>query len=311
VYYYHPDHLGSTQLVTDWDGRIYEHLEYAPYGELWVDHAVAAVGMNPTVYRFSGKEMDEETGFYYYGARYLDPRTSRWISADPAMGDGSYIPSAPINDEAKKRNGNLPGMGGVFNYVNLHVYHYAGNNPVKYVDPDGEADVYFLYVYKTNVRNDQRNRRDERNSINKVVRYLKKNGLSVEIIKTASKSDVTNAFSDPEALMIVTSGHGNDKAEIETADNKTFSPADINVVGDLLQTVIFENCFQGDYTDDWEKAIGKGKEIVGWSGITTVRETKRFNRNKSDTRQEKGLMDYAKQIVEKKRNTISIESEDK
>jgi hypothetical protein len=30
-------------------------------------------------------------------------------------------------------------MGGVFNYVNLHAYHYAGNNPVKYVDPDGRA----------------------------------------------------------------------------------------------------------------------------------------------------------------------------
>jgi hypothetical protein len=29
-------------------------------------------------------------------------------------------------------------MGGVFNLVNLHLYHYAGNNPVKYVDPDGK-----------------------------------------------------------------------------------------------------------------------------------------------------------------------------
>jgi hypothetical protein len=52
---------------------------------------------------------------------------------------GEYIPVAPINDEARRRNGNLPGMGGVFNYVNLHVYHYAGNNPVKYTDPDGKT----------------------------------------------------------------------------------------------------------------------------------------------------------------------------
>jgi hypothetical protein len=81
------------------------------------------------------RETVTATGLSYFGARYLDPKTSRWTSADPALGE--YIPGAPINDEVKKRNGNLPGMGGVFNTVNLHVYHYAGNNPVKYVDPDG------------------------------------------------------------------------------------------------------------------------------------------------------------------------------
>ena len=61
----------------------------------------------------------------------------------------------PIDDEAKKHNENLPGMGGVFNVVNLHLYHYAGigqrsdselqaNNPVKYMDPTGRDIIHLL-----------------------------------------------------------------------------------------------------------------------------------------------------------------------
>ena len=57
------------------------------------------------------------------------------MSTAPALSD--YIPLAPVNAEAKKHNRNLPGMGGIFNTVNMHLYHYAGNNPVKYTDPDG------------------------------------------------------------------------------------------------------------------------------------------------------------------------------
>ena len=81
------------------------------------------------------------------------------------MYQGDYIPSAPVNDEARKRNGNLPGQGGVYNTVNLHVYHYAGNNPVKYVDPTGRdawevtstwdesKETEFRNLYTTNAIN--------------------------------------------------------------------------------------------------------------------------------------------------------------
>src|SRR5690554_5053286 len=102
----------------------------------WTLEKTSNIGSEFLPYKFTGKELDPETGLYYYGARYLDPKYSIWISADLALGE--YIPGAPVNEEAKKRNGNLPGMGGVFNTVNLHLYHYAGNNPVKYVDPDGK-----------------------------------------------------------------------------------------------------------------------------------------------------------------------------
>jgi len=137
VYYYHTDHLGSAQVVTNHKGDIHERLEYTPYGELWINYQSDLAPEDATPFRFTGKVLDAETGLYYFGARYLEPKTSRWMSVDPAVSD--YLPSAPVNDEAKKRNGNLPGQGGVFNYVNLHVYHYAGNNPVKYQDPDGES----------------------------------------------------------------------------------------------------------------------------------------------------------------------------
>jgi uncharacterized protein RhaS with RHS repeats len=70
-YYYYGDHLGSAQLVTNREGKVYEHLEYTPYGELWIEE-VNTLASNRTPFRFTGKERDEETGLYYYGARYLN-----------------------------------------------------------------------------------------------------------------------------------------------------------------------------------------------------------------------------------------------
>jgi RHS repeat-associated protein len=150
TYYYHPDHLGSAQLVTDPDGQEYERIEYTPYGELWVEKTREGIEMIP--FRFTGKELDAETGLYYYGARYLDPKTSVWLSADPALGE--YVPGAPIDEEARKRNGNLPGMGGVYNTVNLHLYHYAGNNPLKFTDPTGMSDWEYSFNQEAMITQD-------------------------------------------------------------------------------------------------------------------------------------------------------------
>lgn len=128
-YYYHSDHLGSSSFVTDETGTVYEHLEYFPFGETWIhEHS----NTQRTPYRFTGKEYDEVTGLYYYGARYYDPRTSVWQSPDPII--DKYMPTGD-----KEKDKNLPGMGGIYNPKNLNMFGYTFNNPVNLVDPDGNV----------------------------------------------------------------------------------------------------------------------------------------------------------------------------
>ncbi|MCX7747822.1 MAG: hypothetical protein N2645_13180 [Clostridia bacterium] len=104
TYVYHSDHLGSSNVISDYKGNVYQHIEYTPYGELWMDESDADANLLP--YKFTGKEMDEETGMYSFPARYYEPTFSRWMSVDPAM-DG------------------------------VNWYGYCNNNPVNYVDPTG------------------------------------------------------------------------------------------------------------------------------------------------------------------------------
>ncbi|MEM9050861.1 MAG: SpvB/TcaC N-terminal domain-containing protein, partial [Bacteroidota bacterium] len=107
-YFYHSDHLGSTGYITNAGGGISQHMEYLPFGEALVDEH----NTNDTLhYLFNGKERDELTGLYYYGTRYYNPKTSIWLSVDPM---------------AEKYQGWSP-------------YNYTLQNPVIYIDPDGQA----------------------------------------------------------------------------------------------------------------------------------------------------------------------------
>ncbi|MBO4332383.1 MAG: RHS repeat-associated core domain-containing protein, partial [Paludibacteraceae bacterium] len=108
LYFYHPDHLGSTAMVTNEDGHITQNVVYIPFGEVFLEERN---GSWASPYLFNAKELDEETGLYYYGARYLDPAGARWLSVDPMWN----------NDPDKTP------------------YNYCLNNPVKLVDPDGRS----------------------------------------------------------------------------------------------------------------------------------------------------------------------------
>jgi RHS repeat-associated protein len=113
-YYYHGDHLGSTSVITNLDGDVVQHLEYVPFGEVFIEERNNKWN---TPFLFNAKELDEETGLYYYGARYYDPRTSAWLSTDPLQEK----------------------------YPRVSTYAYCLNNPVRYIDPDGRDAVLVVF----------------------------------------------------------------------------------------------------------------------------------------------------------------------
>ena len=78
--------------------------------------------------------MGRRDGLYYYGARYLEPKLSRWMSADPA-GFGLVNPMEQDNE------GKLKAKQDYSIVESLNWYSYVSNNPLKWIDPSGLFQV--------------------------------------------------------------------------------------------------------------------------------------------------------------------------
>ena len=108
IYFYHPDHLGSSSFITNIEGEVVQHIEYVPYGEVLIEERNNVWN---TPYLFNAKEFDEETGLYYYGARYYDTRMAIFLTTD------RYAEKYPWQS----------------------AYSYAGGNPVRFIDVNGDS----------------------------------------------------------------------------------------------------------------------------------------------------------------------------
>ena len=110
--YFHQDHLGNIVLTTNQDGASETQLYYEPYGKIFKQASSGPEDFRP---KYGGKELDAASGLYYFEARYYNPVTGRFITADSELG------------------------GNIFEHDVFNRYAYTVNNPVNYSDPSGHS----------------------------------------------------------------------------------------------------------------------------------------------------------------------------
>jgi RHS repeat-associated protein len=118
IRYQYSNHMGSASLEANETGTVISYEEYHPYGTSSYRISKSTADMSLKRYRFSGKERDDETGFYYFGARYYAAWLGRWTSCDPGGFIGGY-----------------------------NLYQYCSNNPVVFCDPNGMDDYKTIWTY--------------------------------------------------------------------------------------------------------------------------------------------------------------------
>jgi RHS repeat-associated protein len=111
TYFFHQNHVGSSSVITDSSGVEVARAEYRPYGEIDQAHSP---GLDIFRSKFTGKEWDKDAGLYYFNARYYDPATGRFMSADARVQGGAERSPTSLNP-----------------------YAYANNSPIVYTDPSG------------------------------------------------------------------------------------------------------------------------------------------------------------------------------
>ncbi|QRA41339.1 SpvB/TcaC N-terminal domain-containing protein [Chryseobacterium cucumeris] len=129
LYYLHGDHLGTATFVTNSYGDATQFFLNLPFGETMLEQMDGSYN-NP--YKFNGKELDEDTGLYYYGARYYNPRLSIWYGVDPLAVYNPVIEAQFYGDGEHN--------GGVYFWGNLNPFIYTYQNPIVYVDPNGKQN---------------------------------------------------------------------------------------------------------------------------------------------------------------------------
>jgi RHS repeat-associated protein len=129
--YIHPDHLGSTNVVTDENGNVVQTLDFYPYGSTRISVATSTNERR----QFIGQFTDDST-LSYLQARYYDSGRGQFLSEDPAvLAIGSPVEMNRLNQRDQATFLKDP--------QRLNMYSYAQDNPITNEDITGLASKLF------------------------------------------------------------------------------------------------------------------------------------------------------------------------
>ena len=213
IYFYHGNHLGSASWITERHGIPIQYIHYLPYGEILANQHTT---YNER-FKFTGKELDEESGYYYFGARYLLSELGNFISSDP------------LSDK----------------YPEIQSYLYCNGNPIKYIDTNGlewtDVDGNIIKDHSNIKAYIFYNKKEFGSQTMKMYTDLEKNygqgsvAISDVITTNEFQQDWQNMAS-PDIQEVNINHHGNNQTII--LDYNNYSPQYITSTGDGFTNVL-------------------------------------------------------------------------